>query len=145
VKENVTILSRYGNIIERFSRKWTGILRLFTGAWRYRNSSQSDCAPCNSTAIRPSRLSFVEKTAALKVADERKEMAFSKKPRSRVYFPIAFQKHGVTNINTFFSEYYLPEATMPIYAVLDRLISALQSTASMTGSDLQTRELKMSS
>ena len=129
VKVNITILSRYGNIIERFqSEKMDGaFFGSFTGALAIQKLGvQPIVRPINldgSTTYHG--YLFVRKDSGIKSVKDMKgkKMAFVEKATTAGYiFPIAyFKEHGVTNIDTYFSDYYFAgshDAT--IAAVLDK-------------------------
>jgi len=126
---NITILSRYGNIIERFqSEKMDGaFFGSFTGALAIQKLGVDPLArPVNLDGSSTYHgYLFVRKDSGIKkVADMKgKKMAFVEKATTAGYiFPIAyFKKNGVTNIDTFFSEYYFTGShDAAIYAVLDK-------------------------
>lgn len=129
VKINITILSRYGNIIERFqTEKMDGaFFGSFTGALAIQKLGVDPIArPINLDGSSTYHgYLFVRKDSGIKnVRDMRgKKMAFVEKATTAGYvFPVAYLKeHGVTNINTFFSEYYFTGShDAAIYAVLDK-------------------------
>jgi phosphonate transport system substrate-binding protein len=129
VKVTITILSRYGNIIERFqSEKMDGaFFGSFTGALAIQKLGVDPIArPVNLDGSSTYHgYLFVRKDSGIKkVADMKgKKMAFVEKATTAGYiFPIAyFKKNGVTNIDTFFSEYYFTGShDAAIYAVLDK-------------------------
>ena len=126
---NITILSRYGNIIERFqSEKMDGaFFGSFTGALAIQKLGVDPLArPVNLDGSSTYHgYLFVRKDSGIKkVSDMKgKKMAFVEKATTAGYiFPIAyFKKNGVTNIDTFFSEYYFTGShDAAIYAVLDK-------------------------
>ena len=129
VNVNITILSRYGNIIERFqSEKMDGaFFGSFTGALAIQKLGVDPIArPVNLDGSSTYHgYIFVRKDSGIKnVKNMRgKKMAFVEKATTAGYiFPIAyFKKNGVTNIDTFFSEYYFTGShDAAIYAVLDK-------------------------
>lgn len=129
VKVNISILSRYGNIIDRFvTQKMDGaFFGSFTGTLAIEKLEVVPLA-------RPMNLDgstqywgylFVRKDSKIKnVKDMKgKKMAFVEKSTTAGYiFPIAYLKeNGVTDINTFFSEHYFTGShDASVYAVLDR-------------------------
>lgn len=129
VKVNLTILSRYGNIIDRFtSEKMDGaFFGSFTGAMAIEKLGVVPLA-------RPMNLDgstqywgylFARKDSGIKgVKDMRgKKMAFVEKATTAGYiFPVAYLKeHGVSDIKGFFNEsYFTGSHDAAIYAVLDR-------------------------
>lgn len=129
VKVKITILSRYGNIIERFqSEKMDGaFFGSFTGALAIQKLEVDPIArPINldGTSTYHGFL-FVRRDSGIKnVKDMKgKKMAFVEKATTAGYiFPIAYLKeNGVTNIEAFFSEYYFTGShDAAIYAVLDK-------------------------
>lgn len=129
VKVNITILSRYGNIIERFqTEKMDGaFFGSFTGALAIQKLGVTPIArPINLDGSSTYHgYLFVRKDSGIKnVKDMRgKKMAFVEKATTAGYvFPIAyFKEHGVPDINTFFSEYYFTGShDAAIFAVLDK-------------------------
>jgi len=129
VKVNITILSRYGNIIERFtSEKMDGaFFGSFTGALAIEKLGVDPIArPINldGTSTYHGYL-FVRKNSGIKnVKDMKgKKMAFVEKATTAGYiFPIAYLKeNGVTDMKKYFSEYYFTGShDAAIYAVLDK-------------------------
>ncbi|MDA8078745.1 MAG: phosphate/phosphite/phosphonate ABC transporter substrate-binding protein [Nitrospiraceae bacterium] len=129
VKVNITILSRYGNIIDRFtSEKMDGaFFGSFTGALAIEKLGVTPLA-------RPMNLDgstqywgyiFVRKDSGIRnVGGMRgKKMAFVEKATTAGYvFPVAYLKdNGVTDIKSFFSEFYFTGShDAAVYAVLDR-------------------------
>jgi phosphonate transport system substrate-binding protein len=129
VKVNLTILSRYGNIIDRFvSEKMDGaFFGSFTGALAI---EKLGVIPL----VRPMNLDgstqywgylFVRKDSGIKnVGDMKgKKMAFVEKATTAGYvFPVAyFREHGVKDIDKFFSDYFFTGShDAAIYAVLDK-------------------------
>lgn len=129
VKVNITILSRYGNIIERFqTEKMDGaFFGSFTGALAIQKLEVDPIArPINLDGSSTYHgYLFARKNSGIKnVKDMKgKKMAFVEKATTAGYiFPIAYLKeNGVTNIKTFFSEYYFTGShDAAIYAVLDK-------------------------
>lgn len=129
VKVNITILSRYGNIIERFtSEKMDGaFFGSFTGALAIEKLGVDPIArPINldgSTTYHG--YMFVRKNSGIKSVNDMKgrKMAFVEKATTAGYiFPVAYLKeNGVTDIKKFFSEYYFTGShDAAIYAVLDK-------------------------
>ncbi len=129
VKVNITILSRYGNIIERFtSEKMDGaFFGSFTGALAIEKLGVDPIArPINldgSTTYHG--YMFVRKNSGIKSVKDMKgrKMAFVEKATTAGYiFPVAYLKeNGVTDIKKFFSEYYFTGShDAAIYAVLDK-------------------------
>ncbi|RPI33256.1 MAG: phosphate/phosphite/phosphonate ABC transporter substrate-binding protein, partial [Nitrospiraceae bacterium] len=114
VNVNITILSRYGNIIERFqSEKMDGaFFGSFTAALAIQKLGVDPIArPVNLDGSSTYHgYICVRKDSGIKnVKNMRgKKMAFVEKATTAGYvFPIAYlKKNGVTNIDTFFSEYY---------------------------------------
>jgi len=129
VKVNITILSRYGNILERFQiEKMDGaFFGSFTGALAIQKLGVDPI-------VRPVNLDgsstyhgyiFVRKNSGIKTVQDMKgkKMAFVEKATTAGYiFPVAYLKeHGVTNLKTFFSEYYFAGShDAAIQAVLDK-------------------------
>ncbi|MEW6108022.1 MAG: phosphate/phosphite/phosphonate ABC transporter substrate-binding protein [Nitrospirota bacterium] len=129
VKVNITILSRYGNIIDRFvSEKMDGaFFGSFTGAMAIEKLGVVPLA-------RPMNLDgstqywgyiFVRKDSRIRTVGDMKgkKMAFVEKATTAGYvFPIAYLKeHGVNDINRFFSEYFFAGShDAAVYAVLDK-------------------------
>ncbi|MDA8433792.1 MAG: phosphate/phosphite/phosphonate ABC transporter substrate-binding protein [Nitrospiraceae bacterium] len=129
VKVNLTILSRYGNIIERFtSEKMDGaFFGSFTGALAIQKLGVVPLA-------RPMNLDgstqywgylFVRKDSGIRSVKDMKgkKMAFVEKATTAGYvFPEAyFREHGVKDINTFFGDYFFAGShDAAIYAVLDK-------------------------
>jgi phosphonate transport system substrate-binding protein len=114
VRVNLTILSRYGNIIERFtSEKMDGaFFGSFTGALAIQKLGVVPLA-------RPMNLDgstqywgylFVRKDSGIKTVSDMKgkKMAFVEKATTAGYiFPVAYLKeHGVNDLNKFFSDYF---------------------------------------
>lgn len=129
VKVNVTILSRYGNIIERFvSEKMDGaFFGSFTGALAIEKLGvEPICRPVNLDGSSTYHgYLFVRKDSGIKnVKDMKgKKMAFVDKATTAGYiFPVAYLKeNGVPDIKKFFSEFYFTGShDAAIYAVLDK-------------------------
>ncbi len=129
VPVKLTILSRYGNIIDRFTiEKMDGaFFGSFTGALAIEKLGVEPLArPVNldgSTTYHG--YIFVRKDSGIKtVQDMRgKKMAFVERATTAGYiFPVAYLKeNGVTDINTFFREsYFTGSHDAAILAVLDR-------------------------
>jgi phosphonate transport system substrate-binding protein len=129
VKVHLTILSRYGNIIERFtSEKMDGaFFGSFTGALAIQKLG---VVPL----VRPMNLDgstqywgylFVRKDSGIRGVKEMKgkKMAFVEKATTAGYvFPVAyFKEHGVKDIDRFFGDYFFAGShDAAIYAVLER-------------------------
>ncbi|MDA8104714.1 MAG: phosphate/phosphite/phosphonate ABC transporter substrate-binding protein [Nitrospiraceae bacterium] len=129
VKVNLTILSRYGNIIERFtSEKMDGaFFGSFTGALAIQKLGVVPLA-------RPMNLDgstqywgylFVRKDSGIRSVKDMKgkKMAYVEKATTAGYvFPVAyFKDHGVKDPNKFFSDHFFAGShDAAIYAVLDR-------------------------
>ncbi|MGE5301140.1 MAG: phosphate/phosphite/phosphonate ABC transporter substrate-binding protein [Acidobacteriota bacterium] len=129
IRVNLTILSRYGNIIERFtSEKMDGaFFGSFTGALAIQKLGVVPLA-------RPMNLDgstqywgylFVRKDSGIKsVSDMKgKKMAFVEKATTAGYvFPVAyFKEHGVKDVDKYFSDHFFAGShDAAIYAVLDR-------------------------
>lgn len=129
VKVNITILSRYGNIIDRFtSENMDGaFFGSFTGALAIQKLGVVPLA-------RPMNLDgstqywgyiFVRKDSGIKKVSDMKgrKMAFVERATTAGYiFPSAyFRDNGVANIKNFFIEYYFTGShDAAIYAVLDK-------------------------
>jgi phosphonate transport system substrate-binding protein len=129
IKVNLTILSRYGNIIERFrSEKMDGaFFGSFTGALAIEKLGVIPLA-------RPMNLDgstqywgylFVRKDSGIsRVKDMKgKKMVFVEKATTAGYlFPVSyFKEHGVRDIDRFFGDYFFSGShDAAIYAVLDR-------------------------
>ncbi len=128
-KVNLTILSRYGNIIERFtSEKMDGaFFGSFTGALAIQKLGVVPLA-------RPMNLDgstqywgylFVRKDSGIKSVNDMKgkKMAYVEKATTAGYvFPVAyFKDHGVKDPDKFFSDHFFAGShDAAIYAVLDR-------------------------
>lgn len=126
---NFTILSRYGNIIERFgAEKMDGaFFGSFTGALAIEKLGVIPLArpvnPDNTSTYRG--LIFVRKDSGIKdVAGMRgKKMAFVEKATTAGYvFPLAYlRENGITDTNHFFGEsFFAGSHDAAIYAVLNR-------------------------
>ncbi len=129
VKINITILSRYGNIIERFtSQKMDGaFFGSFTGALAIEKLGVEPLA-------RPVNLDggstyhgylFVRKDSGITGVPQMrgKKMAFVEKATTAGFiFPVAYLKqHGVSDYRSFFKEFYFSGShDASIYAVLDK-------------------------
>jgi len=129
VKVNITILSRYGNVIEKFaSERMDGaFFGSFTGALAIEKLGVEPIA-------RPVNLDggstyqgyiFVRRDSGIKdVKDMRgKKMAFVEKATTAGFvFPVAYLKqNGVPDFKKYFSEYYFAGShDASIHAVLDR-------------------------
>ncbi|MEC4676863.1 MAG: phosphate/phosphite/phosphonate ABC transporter substrate-binding protein [Nitrospirota bacterium] len=128
IKINITILSRYGNIIERFtSEKMDGaFFGSFTGALAIEKLGVVPIArPVNLDGTSTyNGYIFVRKDSNIKnIKDMKgKKMAFVERATTAGYvFPIAYLKErGVNDIDHFFGEYYFTGShDASIYAVLD--------------------------
>lgn len=129
VKVEFTILSRYGNIIDRFAtQKMDGaFFGSFTGALAIQKLGVVPLArPVNldNTSTYHGYI-FVRKDSGIRrVGDMKgKKMAFVEKATTAGYiFPIAYlREHGVTDIDGFFSEYFFTGShDAAIKAVLNR-------------------------
>ena len=129
IKVRFTILSRYGNIIQRFvSDKMDGaFFGSFTGAMAIQKLGVEPLA-------RPVNLDgsstywgyiFARKDSGIKTAADMKgkRIAFVEKATTAGYiYPMAFFKeHGIRDVKTYFREYYFAGShDAAIYAVLDR-------------------------
>ncbi|MDA8082388.1 MAG: phosphate/phosphite/phosphonate ABC transporter substrate-binding protein [Nitrospiraceae bacterium] len=129
VKINITILSRYGNIIERFtSQKMDGaFFGSFTGALAIEKLGVEPLA-------RPVNLDggstyhgylFVRKDSGITGVPQMrgKKMAFVEKATTAGFiFPVAYLKqHGVNDYRSFFKEFYFSGShDASIYAVLEK-------------------------
>ncbi len=129
VKIEFTILSRYGNILDRFSQgKMDGaFFGSFTGALAIQKLGVVPLArPVNLDNTSQYRgYIFVRKDSGIKSAKEMKgtRMAFVDKATTAGYiFPLAYlKKEGITDIKTFFKEYYFTGShDAAISAVLER-------------------------
>ena len=129
VKVNLTILSRYGNIIERFtSEKMDGaFFGSFTGALAIQKLGVVPLArPMNlDRSTQYWGYLFVRKDSGIKsVSDMKgKKMAFVEKATTAGYvFPVAyFKEHGVKDVDKYFSDsFFAGSHDAAIYAVLDR-------------------------
>lgn len=129
IKVNISILSRYGNIIDRFTtQKMDGaFFGSFTGTLAIEKLGVVPLArPVNlDGSTQYWGYIFVRKDSKIRSAKEMKgkKMAFVEKSTTAGYiFPIAYLKdNGVNDINTFFSEYYFTGShDASVYAVLDR-------------------------
>ena len=128
VRVEFTILSRYGNIIDRFStEKMDGaFFGSFTGALAIQKLGVSPLArPVNldNTSTYQGYL-FVRKSSGIKTARDMKgkRMAFVEKATTAGYvFPLAYlRENGIIDINQFFSEYFFAGShDAAIYAVLN--------------------------
>jgi phosphonate transport system substrate-binding protein len=128
-KIKFTILSRYGNIIDNFSRLeldgafWGS----FTGALAIRKLGIEHIArPVNLDGTSSYRgYIFVHKSSIIDSVDRMRNMtvAFVDKATTAGYiFPMAyFRENGVKNIDTYFKEYYFTGShDAAIYAVLNK-------------------------
>jgi phosphonate transport system substrate-binding protein len=129
VQIRLTILSRYGNVLEKFKeeRMDGAFLGSFTGALAI---SKLGLDPI----VRPVNLDgeatysgyiFVRKGSGIRRVEQMKgkKMAFVDRATTAGYiFPIAYLKrHGINNINTFFKEYYFTGShDAAILAVLNK-------------------------
>jgi phosphonate transport system substrate-binding protein len=129
VKVNITILSRYGNIIERFTtEKMDGaFFGSFTGALAVEKLGAEPIArPVNPDGSSTYHgYLFVRKDSGIKDAAgmKGKKMAFVERATTAGYiFPVAYlRQHGVKDYKTFFKEFYFTGShDASIYAVLDR-------------------------
>jgi phosphonate transport system substrate-binding protein len=129
VKVNLTILSRYGNIIKRFADdKMDGaFFGSFTGALAIEKLGVEPIArPVNPDGSSTYHgYIFVRKDSGIKDVKgmKGKRMAFVEKATTAGYiFPIAYLKeNGVMDIRKFFSEYYFSGShDASIYSVLDK-------------------------
>lgn len=129
VKVNITILTRYGNIIDRFiAEKMDGaFFGSFTGALAIEKLGVEPIArPVNLDGSSTYHgYIFVRKDSRIKnVKDMKgKKMAFVDKATTAGYiFPVAYlRQNGVTDIRHFFSEHYFTGShDAAIYAVLDK-------------------------
>lgn len=129
VKIQFTILSRYGNIIDRFTDEKldAAFFGSFTGALAIQKLGVEFLArPINiDNTSEYKGYIFVRKDSGIKnVADMKgKRMAFVDKATTAGYvFPVAYLKEkGVSDIKTFFKEYYFAGShDAAIHAVLDK-------------------------
>lgn len=129
IKIKFTILSRYGNIIDRFTaeRLDGAFFGSFTGALAIQRLGVEPLArPINLDGSSTYRgYIFVRKDSGIKtVADmKNKRLAFVDKATTAGYvFPMAYlREHGIKDIKTYFKEYYFAGShDAAIYAVLDR-------------------------
>jgi phosphonate transport system substrate-binding protein len=129
VKVNITILSRYGNIIERFTtEKMDGaFFGSFTGALAVEKLGAEPLArPVNPDGSSTYHgYLFVRKDSGIKGAAgmKGKKMAFVERATTAGYiFPVAYlRQHGVKDFRTFFKEFYFTGShDAAIYAVLNR-------------------------
>ncbi|MBA4371705.1 MAG: hypothetical protein C0402_02455 [Thermodesulfovibrio sp.] len=129
VKVNITILSRYGNIIERFtSEKMDGaFFGSFTGALAVEKLGAEPLArPVNLDGSSTYHgYLFVRKDSGIRDASgmKGKKMAFVERATTAGYiFPVAYlRQHGVRDYKTFFKEFYFTGShDASIYAVLER-------------------------
>ncbi len=128
IKIKFTILSRYGNIIDRFTaEKLDGaFFGSFTGALAVQKLGVDFLArPVNldGTSTYQGYI-FVRKDGGIKdiAGMKNKRLAFVDKATTAGYvYPMAFfREHGITNIKTYFKEYYFAGShDAAIYAVLD--------------------------
>lgn len=129
IKVKFTILSRYGNIIDRFTaEKLDGaFFGSFTGALAVQKLGIDFLArPVNldGTSTYQGYI-FVRKDSGIKdiAGMKNKRLAFVDKATTAGYvYPMAFfREHGITNIKTYFKEYYFAGShDAAIYAVLDK-------------------------
>ncbi|MGC2064414.1 MAG: phosphate/phosphite/phosphonate ABC transporter substrate-binding protein [Thermodesulfovibrionales bacterium] len=129
IKVNLTILSRYGNIIERFTaEKMDGaFFGSFTGALAIEKLGAEPVArpvDLDGSSTYHGYL-FVRKDSGIKGAAgmRGKKMAFVERATTAGYiFPVAYlRQHGVREYRTFFKEFYFTGShDASIYAVLDR-------------------------
>lgn len=129
IKMKFTILSRYGNIIDRFTaEKLDGaFFGSFTGALAIQKLGVEPLArPVNldGSSTYWSYI-FVRKDSGIKTVSDMKgkRIAFVDKATSAGYvFPVAyFKEHGVKDIKTYFREYYFAGShDAAVYAVLDK-------------------------
>lgn len=129
IKVKFTILSRYGNIIDRFSteRLDGAFFGSFTGALAIRKLGVVPLARpvnLNGESTYHAHL-FTRKDSGIKgmAGMKGKKMAFVDKATTAGYvFPAAYLKeHGVTDINRFFSEtFYAGSHDAALYAVLNK-------------------------
>ncbi|MHB8880722.1 MAG: phosphate/phosphite/phosphonate ABC transporter substrate-binding protein [Thermodesulfovibrionales bacterium] len=129
VKVNITILSRYGNIIERFkAEKMDGaFFGSFTGALAIEKLGVEPIArPVNPDGSSTYHgYIFVRRDSGIKnIGDMKgKKMAFVEKATTAGYiFPVAYlRQHGVADYKTFFKEFYFTGShDAAILAVLDK-------------------------
>jgi len=128
IKVQFTIISRYGNIIDRFkSEKMDGVFfGSFTGAMAISMLGVEPLArPVNLDGTSTYRgYIIVRKDSGIKSAPDMKgkRLAFVEKATTAGYvFPMAyFKEHGINNIGTYFKEYYFAGShDAAIDAVLD--------------------------
>lgn len=129
IKVKFTILSRYGNIIERLvSEKMDGaFFGSFTGALAIQKLGVEPLArPVNLDNTSTYRgYIFVRKDSGIRnVADMKgKRLVFVEKATTAGYvYPMAyFKEQGINNIDAYFKEYYFAGShDAAIYAVLDK-------------------------
>ncbi len=124
-----TIMGRYGNIIERFTKgKMDGaFFGSFTGALAIRKLGVTPLArpvnPDNSSMYKG--YLFVRKDSGIRTVGDMKgrKMAFVDKATTAGYvFPLAWLRdNGITSLDGFFSEYYFTGShDASVYAVLNR-------------------------
>ncbi|KAF0216862.1 MAG: phosphonate transport system substrate-binding [Geobacteraceae bacterium] len=129
IKVKFTILSRYGNMVERFSKERldAAFFGSFTGALAIRKLGVVPLArPVNldGESTYHAHL-YTRKDSGIKsIADMKgKKIAFVDKATTAGYvFPVAyFKEHGITNIDKFFGEtFYAGSHDASLYAVLNR-------------------------
>ncbi|MCL4492127.1 MAG: phosphate/phosphite/phosphonate ABC transporter substrate-binding protein [Nitrospirae bacterium] len=129
IKIKFTILSRYGNIIERFtSEKMDGaFFGSFTGALAIQKLGVEPIArPVNlDNASTYCGYIFVRKDSRIKTVHDMKgkRLVFVEKATTAGYaYPMSyFKEHGINDINTYFKEYYFAGShDAAIYAVLNK-------------------------
>ena len=129
VKIKLTVLSRYGNILEKFEEKSMdgAFLGSFTGALAISKLGLEPIArPVNlDGSATYSGYIFVRKDSGIKGIKEMKgkKMAFVDKATTAGYiFPVAYLKsQGIKDINSFFREYYFTGShDAAVLAVLNR-------------------------
>lgn len=129
IKIRITILSRYGNIIERFSADNLdgAFFGSFTGALAMQRLDIEPLArPVNLDGTSTYRgCIFVRKDSGIKTVSEMKgkRLAFVEKATTAGYvYPMAyFREQGIKDIGAYFKEYYFAGShDAAIYAVLNK-------------------------
>lgn len=125
----LTVLSRYGNVLEKFQEKKMdgAFLGSFTGALAIMKLGLEPVArPVNPNGIASySGYIFVRKDSGIRTVEQMKgkKIAFVDRATTAGYiFPIAFlREHGVQDTNHFFKEYFFTGShDAAVYAVLNK-------------------------
>lgn len=125
----LTVLSRYGNVLEKFKEKKMdgAFLGSFTGALAIMKLGLEPVArPVNPDGIASySGYIFVRKDSGIRTVEQMKgkKIAYVDRATTAGYiFPVAYLKdHGVKDINRFFKEYYFTGShDAAVYAVLNK-------------------------